>query len=143
MRLVVVTPQALVVDRDVVHVRAEDASGSFGVLDHHADLLTALAVSVLAYRDLARREHFIALRGGILTVTGRQRIEVLSREAVASDDLEQLEHDVLARFRRTAADEERARHGVGRLEAALLSRMSEYLHTERGAGEIGLPPWSR
>ena len=143
MRLVVLTPQALVVDREVVHVRAEDASGSFGLLDRHADLLTALTVSVLVYRELEQGEHFIAVRGGILTVTGRQRIEVLTREAVAGDDLEQLEHEVLARFRRTAADEQRARRGAGRLEGALLRRMSDYLHVERGPGERVLPTWSR
>lgn len=43
MRLVVVTPLEIVttVD-DVVHVRAEDPSGSFGIKPHHAPLVTAL-----------------------------------------------------------------------------------------------------
>jgi F-type H+-transporting ATPase subunit epsilon len=72
VRLVVLTPQALVLDRDVVHVRAEDVSGAFGVLERHADLITALTVSVLVYRGLDRGEHFIAVRGGMLAVTGRR-----------------------------------------------------------------------
>jgi len=139
----VLTPQALVVDRDVVHVRAEDPTGAFGVLDRHVDLLTALSVSVLVYREIDRHEHFIALRGGILSVTARTRIDVLTREAVASDDLEQLERDVLARFRRAAADEQRARRGTGRLEGALLRRLVDYAHIEGGAGEAGLPRWPR
>lgn len=143
MRLVVLTPQALVLDRDVIHVRAEDPSGVFGVLDRHADLLTALTVSVLVYRSLDRNEHFIALRGGMLTVTGRRRVNVLTREAVASDDLEQLEREVLVRFRRTVADEERARRGAGQLEGALLRRVADYAHIERGAVGIGLPRWRR
>lgn len=141
MRLVVLTPQALVVDRDVVHVRAEDASGAFGVMDRHADLLTALTVSVLVYRDLGRREHFVALRGGMLTVTGRARVEVLTREAVTGDDLEPLEREVLVRFRRAVADEEHARRGAGKLEGALLRRVADYVHLERGAIERGLPRW--
>ena len=32
MRLRITTPVAIVVDRDVVSVRAEDASGGFGIL---------------------------------------------------------------------------------------------------------------
>ena len=127
MRLVVVTPQVVVVDRDVVHVRAEDESGAFGVLDRHADMLTALTVSVLVYRDLDRSEHFLAVRGGLLTVTGRRKVEVLTREAVPGDDLQQLEREVLARFRRTAANEELARRDAGRLEGALLRRVADYV----------------
>ncbi len=143
MRLVVLTPQALVVDRDVVHVRAEDASGAFGVLDRHADLLTALTVSVLVYRAVDPRDHFIALRGGILTVSGRRRVDVLTREAVASDDLEQLEREVLVRFRRAVADEEQARRGAGKLEGALLRRVADYAQTGRAATERGLQRWPR
>jgi F-type H+-transporting ATPase subunit epsilon len=75
------TPESIVVDSDVVHVRAEDDSGSFGVLDRHADLLTALTISVVVYRDQDRREHFVAVRGGLLTVTGGVRVRVLTRAA--------------------------------------------------------------
>ncbi len=71
MKLTVVTPQAVVVDENVSSIRAEDASGSFGILDRHADMLTALEVSVLIYRDRGGREQFVAVRGGLLTVTGR------------------------------------------------------------------------
>jgi F-type H+-transporting ATPase subunit epsilon len=66
---------------------------------------------------------------------------VLTREAVAGDDLNQLEREVLARFRRTVADEEHARLGAGKLEGALLRRAADYVHIERGVGEIGLPRW--
>ena len=139
MRLLVMTPQSVVVDRDVVHVRAEDESGSFGVLDRHGDLLTALTISVVVYRDQDRREHFVAVRGGLLTVTGGVRVQVLTREAVASDDLPSLERDVLARFRRSAADEERARAGASKLEGALLRRVADYVQIERRRIERGLP----
>jgi len=138
MMLVVLTPQTVVVERDVVHVRAEDESGAFGVLDGHADLLTALTVSVLVYRDAERREHFVAVRGGLLTVTAGRRTEVLTRDAVAGDDLQTLERDVLTRFRRTAADEEQARRGAGRLESALLRRVADYVRIERGKARRGM-----
>jgi len=51
MRLLITTPTAVVIDDpDVVTVRAEDESGSFGILNGHADFLTALTVSVVSWR---------------------------------------------------------------------------------------------
>jgi F-type H+-transporting ATPase subunit epsilon len=136
VRLSVVTPQAVVVDEDVGHVRAEDESGSFGILDRHADMLTALAISVLVYRDRSGREHFVAVRGGLLIVTGRSQVDVLTREAIRGDDLRQLESDVLGRFRRAAADEEHARRGAARLEGSLLRRVADYMRDQR-RGSVG------
>jgi F-type H+-transporting ATPase subunit epsilon len=128
VRLTIVTPAALVAEVDPVrHVRAEDPTGSFGILPGHADLLTVLVVSVLVYRDEAGRERFVAVRGGVLTVRERRAVEVLTREAVASDDLDQLERDVLVRYRRTAAAEEEAARGLRRLEGALLCRVADHL----------------
>ena len=139
MRLLVLTPEAPVVDGDVAHVRAEDDSGSFGVLPGHANLVTALAISVLAYRSPDGREQFVAVRGGLLTVSGGVRVQVLTREAVTGDDLAALERDVLARFRRSEAAEERARSGAGKLETTLLRRVADYVHVEgsRRAGGAG------
>jgi len=131
VRLVVLTPEALVLDRDVLHVRAEDESGAFGVLERHADLVTALTISVLVYRELDRQEHFVAVRGGLLTVTGGSRVQVLTREAVHSDDLQALERDVLLRFRERDSVESRARAGAGKLEGALLRRVADFVNVGR------------
>ena len=45
MRLRIVTPLSVVVDEDADSLRAQDASGSFGIRSGHAPFLTALAVS--------------------------------------------------------------------------------------------------
>lgn len=137
MRLTIVTPMTVVADVDPVrHVRAEDPTGSFGILPGHADLLTVLVVSVLIYRDATDRERYVAVRGGVLTVVGRREVRVLTREAVVGDDIEQLGRDVLTRFRRVAAAEEEAARGLGRLEGALLCRVAEYLGIERPCRQI-------
>jgi F-type H+-transporting ATPase subunit epsilon len=44
MRLRIVTPLSIVVDEDASALRAEDASGSFGILQGHAPFLTALTI---------------------------------------------------------------------------------------------------
>jgi F-type H+-transporting ATPase subunit epsilon len=128
MRLVITTPTEAVLDAaDVAAVRAEDASGSFGILDGHADLLTALAVSVLSWRGRDGRDGHCAVRGGVLTVSGGRRVSVATREAVVADDLERLEHEVLARFRRAAEEEATARAGSTRLHLAAIKKMLAYL----------------
>jgi len=132
MRLVVTTPTEVVAETgDVVAVRAEDASGLFGILDGHADLLTVLAISVLSWRGRDGRERHCAVRGGVLTVTGGDRVAVATREAVASDDLDRLEREVLERFRETREAEQGARAASERLHLAAIRRMLAYLRPER------------
>src|SRR5208282_2506090 len=110
MKLVIATPLAVVLEaEDVAAVRARDETGSFGIRPGHADFLTVLPVSVLAWRDGAGTEHYAALRGGVLEVRDGKEISVASREAVCGDDLDRLEEDVLAGYQRRQ-DEERAAH---------------------------------
>ncbi len=71
MRLLITDPTAIVVDdADVTSLRAEDESGSFGILDGHADLLTALPISVVAWRRADGRLQYCAVRRGVLSVRG-------------------------------------------------------------------------
>ncbi|WP_026352113.1 ATP synthase F0F1 subunit epsilon [Yoonia vestfoldensis] len=107
MRLRIVTPLCVVVDEDVGSVRAEDASGSFGIRPGHAPFLTALAVSIISWQARGV-ERFCAVRGGVLTVIGGT-IAVAARDAVAGDDLATLDAQVLTRFQ-TDADDERMEH---------------------------------
>jgi F-type H+-transporting ATPase subunit epsilon len=51
LHLTVTTPAQILVEAgNVVAVRAEDQSGSFGILPGHADLLTVLVPSVVRWR---------------------------------------------------------------------------------------------
>jgi F-type H+-transporting ATPase subunit epsilon len=63
MRLVITTPTGIVVDNcGVASVRTEDASGSFGILDGHADFLTVLSVCVVSWREKNGVQGFCAVR---------------------------------------------------------------------------------
>jgi F-type H+-transporting ATPase subunit epsilon len=132
MRLTITAPTAIVVDSDgVVAVRAEDESGSFGILPGHTLFMTALTPSVVGWRDRAGKERFCAVRGGVLSVTAGGDVTLATREAVVGDDLERLEGEVLRRFKTEAAAEEEARIGEARLQLALVRRMLTYLRPER------------
>jgi ATP synthase, Delta/Epsilon chain, beta-sandwich domain len=68
MRLTITEPVRVIADHDdVVSVRAEDASGSFGILPGHADLITVLTPSVVAWRHSDGRLGWCAVRGGVLS----------------------------------------------------------------------------
>ena len=133
MRLDITTPLASVLGTDgVTHIRAEDSSGAFGILQGHADFLTVLSVSVLSWRDGRNREHYVAVRGGMLSVRDGHSVRVATPEAVAGEDLHRLEADVLARFRRQA-DEERAAHTADqRLHLAAIRQIMRLLRPEPG-----------
>jgi F-type H+-transporting ATPase subunit epsilon len=133
MRLDITTPFATVLRTDeAVHIRAEDSSGAFGILRGHADFLTVLEVSVLTWRDGEGREHYVALRGGMLSVRDGGSVTVTTPEAVTGEDLHRLEADVISRFQRHL-DEERAAHTAAqRLHLAAIRQIMRLLRPEPG-----------
>jgi F-type H+-transporting ATPase subunit epsilon len=131
MRLLITTPTAVVVDEaNVTAVRAEDESGGFGILQGHADFLTALAVSVVSWRtDGVQR--FCAVRRGVLSVTGGAEVAIATRQAVVGDDLDHLETVVLAEFRNAAEAERAARTESLKLQMKAIRQIVRYLRPER------------
>jgi F-type H+-transporting ATPase subunit epsilon len=100
VRLRIITPLAVVIDEDgVTALRAEDSSGSFGILPRHADFLTRLAISVVSWESSDGTRHHCAVRRGVLSVTAGHDIAIATREAVVGDNLATLDQTVLARFR--------------------------------------------
>jgi F-type H+-transporting ATPase subunit epsilon len=128
MRLLVTTPAAILVSADnIPYVRAEDSTGAFGIQPGHADFLTALAVSVLIWRDAAGMEHYAAVRGGVLRVRDGSVVEIATREAVLGEDLGQLRDVVLAEMSRKAETERAARLGALGLQQAAIQQIYRYL----------------
>jgi F-type H+-transporting ATPase subunit epsilon len=131
MRLTITTPLAILVQtEDAAHVKADDASGAFGILPGHTAFLTALAISVLTWRDSKGREHHVAVRGGVLSVRGGSTVVVAAPEAVADDDLRRLESEVLARFRQRLEEERAAHTESQRLHLAAIRQIMRLLRPE-------------
>jgi F-type H+-transporting ATPase subunit epsilon len=132
MRLLITTPTALVIDdRDIVAVRAEDESGSFGILKGHADFLTALTVSVVSWHHESDHQRFCAVSRGVLSVTNGSEVAIATREAVLGDDLDHLERVVLAQFRETVEAERSARTEGLKLQMKAIRQILRYLRPER------------
>jgi F-type H+-transporting ATPase subunit epsilon len=132
MRLLITTPTAVVLDDpDVVGVRAEDESGSFGILTGHADFLTALTVSVVSRHCADERRRFCAVRHGVLSVTNGNEVAIATREAILGDDLDHLEQVVLAEFRESLEAERIARTESVQLQMKAIRQIVRYLRPER------------
>ena len=128
LHLTVTTPaQILVESGDVVAVRAEDQSGSFGILPGHADLLTVLVPSVLRWRTADGAARFCAVRGGVFTVASGRDVAIACREGVVGDSLE----DLQAKVRNVRAQEleadRKARVEQVRLHALAVRQLVRYL----------------
>ena len=134
MRLLITTPTAVVVDEpDVVAVRAEDESGSFGILDGHADFLTVLTVSVVSWHHADDRQRFCAVRRGVLSVTNGNEVAIATREAIVGDDLARLEQVVLAQFHEALDAERAARTESLQLQMKAIRQIVRYLRPETPA----------
>ncbi len=124
LHLLVATPDRVLVDADgVVSVRAEDESGSFGVLPGHVDLLTVLAPSVLRWRLADGTIRHCAIHGGVLTVTGGNRVAVASRRGEVGDDLAGLEAKIRRREFEESDAARRVRVDTLRLHALAVRRL--------------------
>lgn len=132
MRLVISTPTSVVADiQNVTAIRAEDDSGSFGVLPGHADFLTVVSISILRWRRVDGSEGYCAHRRGVLSVIGGKQVRLAVREAVLGTNPEQLEQAVLTRFREAADEEQSARAESLRLQVTAIRRIIYYLRPGR------------
>lgn len=139
LRLTIATPSTLLVDASgVSSVRAEDESGSFGVLSGHADLLTVLPACVVRWRSEDGGDGFCAVRGGVLTVAGGTRVAIACRQAILGASLETLEGTVETMRSAQLDAVRRARVEQARLHARAVRQLMRYLRPASGGSAAPL-----
>ncbi len=128
MKLRIVTPLDVVIDEDgVTALRAEDASGSFGILAGHAPFLTTLATTVVRWTSATGSRHYCAVRNGVLSVAEGNAISIATRVAVAGDDLGVLDRQVIARFEADLEAERVERFEGARLQLDAIRKIVAHL----------------
>ena len=131
LRLTIATPAAILVDAgNVGSVRAEDESGAFGVLPGHADLLTVLPASVVRWTRDGEPTRYCALSGGVLTITGGNRVAIACRRGALGDDLERLQAKVAAQRAAEIDADRRAKVEQTQLHAQALRQLMRYLRSD-------------
>ncbi len=137
MRLLITEPTRVVVDDvEVASVRAEDASGSFGILPGHADLVTALTPSVVVWQHADGQRRWCAVRRGVLAVRAGRDVVIATRQAECGDDPALLEEAVRGQLEETRESERQARVAATKLHTAAIREIIRVLrpvaHTQNG-----------
>jgi F-type H+-transporting ATPase subunit epsilon len=128
MKLEISTPLEIVVEaQDVASFRAADASGDFGIMPGHVDMLAVLETSVVRWWAATGSWHFCALRGGVLAVENGDTIRIACRTAITGDDLSRLEREV-REYREAETDAaRRARVAQTRLHAQAIRQIMRHI----------------
>jgi F-type H+-transporting ATPase subunit epsilon len=122
LSLEIMKPDGCLLRADIRSVRAVDASGSFGIFPGHEDFCTALAPSVLTYRDDAGAQHYVAVDGGVLLLENGH-ISIATREAVLSDDMDGVSVAVASLLRARRESEQAATVTFNKLVTELLEQL--------------------
>ena len=103
LKLKIITPEGIVLEKDVEQVTATAVDGELSILPEHEPIVTALAIDMLRYK-LNREDEFAAVMGGIL--------EVKNNEVTILSDMAELGAEIDA----TRAQEDKARAEAEKLQ---------------------------
>lgn len=134
LTLTLATPSRVWFDAiQIVSLRAEDESGSFGIRTGHADFVTLLTPSVVRWTCADGSIHYCAVDGGVLLISHGTNVSIACREAISGDSLEGLEQGVRSRHANEADAARRARVEQLQLHARAVRQMLRYLRPRAGA----------
>jgi F-type H+-transporting ATPase subunit epsilon len=125
IRLLVVTPDDVVIDQQVVSIRLREPDGWRGILAHHAPYITQLVNGVLMYRLSDEDEpRYLALYGGTLEVQTNM-IVVLTAAAEHGEDPTALSDVIGARHAEAEAVALEAHIEFTKARAALIRALTD------------------
>ena len=127
MKLKVLTPTVVLIDREVTKVTAEAENGHFCLLSNHVDFVAALVPGVLSYTTKTKEEIFVAVDEGILVKCGAE-VLVSTRNAVEGDNLETLKQTVTEQFQALDEKERLTRSALAQFEVSMMRRFKELGH---------------
>ncbi len=129
MKLKVILPMKVLIDKEVTKVVAEAENGSFGILPKHIDFVAALVPGILSF-DSAEGEEFLAIDQGVL-VKCASEVRVSTRNAVQSKDLGKLKQTVEQDFRNLDERERKTRSILAKLEIDFAKRFIKMVENGR------------
>ena len=127
MKLKVLTPTHVLIDRPVTKVVAEAENGHFCLLPKHIDFVAALVPGILSFITEPGEEIFIAVDEGILVKCDRE-VLVSTRNAIKGNDLETLKQNVVEQFQILDEKEKLTRSALAQFEVSMMRRFKELGH---------------
>jgi F-type H+-transporting ATPase subunit epsilon len=129
MKLTILTPESIFLEKKAKKVRGQASNGEFCLLPRHIDCVFTLEPGLFLYEDEKGAENWLALDRGVLVKTGDiVRVSVL--DAVAGEKLGDLKETVLDRFNEQADREKKVMGALAKIEAGFIRRFLEV--TRRG-----------
>ena len=116
MRLKVLAPAKIIVDKEAEKIVARGLEGYFCLLPHHVDFVSGLSPGILSLEETAGGEQSLAIDEGILVKCGDE-VLVATRNAFMETAAERISAaDALARIA-PDEEEERCRRVIAGLES--------------------------
>jgi F-type H+-transporting ATPase subunit epsilon len=114
VKLKVLVPDRVLVDREVSRITAWSNDGSFCLLPRHIDYVSALSPGLFSFEVDDEYAEFLAIDEGVLVKQGPE-VLVATRKAISETEMEELKH--LLKKAIVALDEEelRARNVIAQL----------------------------
>ncbi|WP_157933045.1 F0F1 ATP synthase subunit epsilon [Roseovarius salinarum] len=122
MRLELVTPREIRVDRPVTRIVAEGTEGTFCLLPRHVDYVARLVPGIVVYDCADGPTLYAGTTSGTLVKQGDE-VLVSTRHAVLGDDLEHVQRRVAETFHALEESERAERATLARLEAEFIRRL--------------------
>ena len=124
MKLKVLLPSHILVDKEVIKVIAEAENGSFCLLPRHIDFAASLVPGLLFFVTDQGVEQFLAVDEGVLIKCGSE-VLVSTRNAVIGPDLGILKQTIQKQFVELDDREKISRSALAKLEANFVRRFME------------------
>ena len=125
MQLEILLPFAVfLASATVERIVAMTPSGSFGLLPHRLDCVTALSPGILSYTSTAGREFNVAVDRGMLIKTGAQ-VRVCVRRAIGGVALGDLRRAVDREFLQLDEREQSIRSTLAVMESGFIRRFAQ------------------
>lgn len=119
----IITPQIVEEIENITFFRAEDESGTFGLLAHHTHFLTVLKPSV-SIAVINGKEHYYAFHGGILTFKDNL-LTITAKEFVQSDQIKELKTIIKKSFEQMEQKDHQFYENVENLQKAFFKKIIE------------------
>jgi F-type H+-transporting ATPase subunit epsilon len=121
MKLKILLPTEIFLDREVKKITAEAKNGYFTLLPRHVDFVTALVPGIFYFETMEGQEEFLAIDESILVKCGAE-VLVSSRNIIKGASLETLQKSVAENFQVLDEQEKKARLAIASLEANIMRR---------------------
>ena len=119
----IITPQAVETVKNISFFRAEDRSGSFGILPRHIEFLTILEPSI-AIAAIEDKEYYYAFNGGALSFKNNA-LTITAKEFVQSDSISKLLEMIKYTFKEQEEKERLFSDNIENLQKAFIKKLIE------------------